>query len=187
MRSKRLWSLATAFLAATAMAAQLSVPAAAVKVDADVANIVTNPVNVTVCWLQFKCGGGNTYSFTSSSCTGISNAPGESLENGGCSATSNGTFTNVTCGTGTIAGASATITETGGDGGSYSTSNMSITFVAGLGVLDTLNMNDPNDGEFNQAAAGIVQITPNSLQAPTGVKSVCTNGFTVSAVTWTKA
>ncbi len=90
---------------------------------------------------------------------------------GACTISASGSFTNVVCGTGLASGTATVSTSAGAV-----TTNFTIVFVASVGVL----VPTPVPAPTATLPAGVVQITPNSLQLPTG--AVCTNGFTVSAV-----
>jgi len=153
----------------------------------DVLVFHTSPAQATVCWVQNRCGSTQLYSFNTNSgaCTGVDFNPVPAT--GGCAVSSDGSFSNVVCGTGTVNSpgtnpvGQTTITESDGD--SYSVSFL-LVFVAGVGVLEgTANENGTHSGP----AVGVVQITPQPLPGVPSLDGVCTTGFTVEAIAATLA
>jgi len=116
-------------------------------------------------------GGSGTFFFDSNLCEMVSPPDAGEVsagEEGACTLTASGTFTNIVCGTGT---ASGTATLNGPDGSE--TITFSITFVDGQGTV-TGNATEP-DG--NGTVSGSVEISPNSPQTN---GATCTNGFSVT-------
>jgi hypothetical protein len=145
----------------------------------DVAVFHTSPANSIVCWVGNACTGATgTYTFNTAggSCSGI-----DDTKTGTCAINSSGNFTSIVCGTGSVLPTSvATITENDGD--VITVNQLSITFVAGLGVSQG---NASETGGGSGKGRGVVQITASSPQAPNAKaqgKGVCTNGFSVEAV-----
>jgi hypothetical protein len=112
--------LAAGAIAATPLAASAS------DGDVDAAVYVGHTTSLTPVLLV---GGGGTYSFTSDVCAGASS----DVDAGLCTISSSGTYSNIVCGTGNVlAGSTATTTE---PDGASDTVGITITFVAGVGVL----------------------------------------------------
>lgn len=93
-------------------------------------------------------GGTGTYQFSSIACAGVSTDTVGDV--GTCSITSNGSYSNIVCGTGGANG-SATVTENT-DGGT-DTFSYGITFASGVGVI-------------TGGATGVVVIVPSGTGAP---------------------
>ena len=96
-----------------------------------------------------------------------------------CTITAAGTFINVVCGTG-LAGGTATVS----DAQQTLSVNFVIVFVGGVGLLLPGAVPLPTSpGASAATTAGVVVITPNSLQTPgTNPSATCTFGFTVNSV-----
>jgi hypothetical protein len=118
--------------------------------------------------------GGGTYTFSTgglvSLCESGGTDPSEAVPSG-CSIGSNGTYTNVVCGTG-LASGSANVSghPDGGTIGSYT-----IAFAGGVGVIAVTSMSD------GLAGAGVVDITPALQNADHGFAAPpnCITAFNV--------
>ena len=96
-----------------------------------------------------------------------------------CTISAAGNFMNIVCGTG-LAGGTATVS----DATQTITVNFVIVFVGGVGLLLPGAVPLPTSpGASAALTAGVVVITPNSLQTPgTNPSATCTFGFTVNSV-----
>jgi hypothetical protein len=148
----RLLGLVGTFLTMSALAVA-PLTASAADGDTDFGHEVGHTTGLTPVQLL---GGSGSYSFSSDVCVFVS-TDAFPPEFGTCGTTSSGTYSNIVCGTGSASG-SATFTEA--DGGS-DTFSYTITFVAGVGVLQG-------------GATGVVVIIPTGLGAP----SSCVTAFT---------
>jgi hypothetical protein len=149
----KLLSLVGTVLAAGAIASA-PLAASAADGDTDVAAFVGHTTGLTPVQAT---GGTGSYSFVSDVCAGVS-LDATPPEAGTCSITSSGTYSNIVCGTGSASG-SATATEN--VDGAADTFSYTITFVAGVGVIQG-------------GATGVVLIVPTGLGAP----SSCVTAFT---------
>jgi hypothetical protein len=178
LRSKLLAVAAAATFTGLATAPHVALAASPV----DVLEFHTSPAAAVVCWVQNNCFSSLTYAFNTNSgaCEGVDVNVGVP-QAGTCSVVSNGGFTNIVCGTGTVNPASSSATVTESDGDVVTIDSLQIVFVAGLGVV---HGNSSSTDGGSGPAAGVVQIAPTDIQShlPPSLGGVCTDGFTVESV-----
>ena len=177
----KLFTVASGVFAAASLIVTPLAAAADEVPDLDVVAFVTDPAAANVLWV----GGSGTYNFTANSCTGVSLdeiPPDVSEIAAPCTLPtgSQGSFSSIVCGTGTVTGNPTTIVE--GTSDTY-TVPYNIVFAMGVGVLTSTNATEAGDSGSG-VAVGVVIIIPSGLQAPSvGApgEGLCTNGFTVIA------
>jgi|SwirhisoilCB1_FD_contig_31_17674452_length_649_multi_7_in_0_out_0_1 hypothetical protein len=168
----KLLSIAGAVLAAGALATSPML-ASASDPDVDAAAFLGETTSLTPVQLV---GGAGSYTFDSDHFEGVA-APaglhfcvgvGTDPDAGVCAIASSGAYVNTVCGTGSVTGASATISETGPGVGGPETDNytINITFVAGVGVV------------MGTGIDGVVVLLPDN-SAGAATPPACTNAFSV--------
>jgi hypothetical protein len=189
---RKLFAVSSFMLAAAALAAPTSALAAGGDVLAfqgttTSLTCATGPVPAVNCPTGVGIavvGGHGTYNFSTSASSAIPvtctvEDTDRDGDGGACSITSNGTYTNVVCGTG-LASGSATITNNANPSISVSI-GYTIVFAAGLGVIEgSAAESDGGSGPV----LGVVDIRPEGTG---GTSGVCTTGFSVIGVGFTTA
>ena len=152
----------------------------------DAASFVGNAVvtsgstcGANVCWV----GGNGTFTFNSTTCEYASVEAGAVVPAGSCTVTASGSFSNITCGTGSATG-TATITPLSGPdaGEGPTTASFSITFANGQGVITGSALEGDGD---NGSLAGAVEISPTAGGSPPSVSAPgdgpCTPSFSIAS------